>query len=428
MSTLRSSPTRQAYTNTTTPANIQFLVNIYLEENKTKLVVLEEDVTKALRKSGIVDVQPDPSVTGGCLLTADGKAGTARVRTAAGHEVTVHIKPKVPVARLLFLIGYVLNPHGWRDEEVPVGTEFDLVAVMAVLFQRHTAKALRRSRIRVSSAVNETAVVMRGKLRPAQQVRRRQNRAVPVEITTGKPTIDLPENRLLLTACERLLAMSEAIPEKIRAGLRTIHRQLQGATPILPHQALPAWQPAPRNNGFHEALRLAELILQNRSVERVAASTEPIMVHGFIFQMSTVFQDFVTVALREALGRHGCRCDIAPRGNFLADHDLAEIKPDLIGYGTGDTPILIVDAKYKAENLPAADVYQMLAYCVGLDLKEGHLVHPAGAPSPGSYTIPNAHTRVYYHAIDLDQPREALLEDIATLAEGLLTARAGPVL
>ncbi|MEU0502031.1 hypothetical protein [Nocardia sp. NPDC005998] len=398
------------------------MIPIDLDENETKSVALDQDQADAITASKIVDITPDRDNHGHWLLKPSGKAGTALVRTATGADVLLRIAPKIPVARLLFLVGYVLNPRGWRDEEVPVGTESDLVPVMAVLFQRYASIVLRRGPVSDYRAVERTDVILRGRLRAAEQLHRHQNRMVPAEISADERTFDLLENRLLRTACDRLLSFSAVLPDKVTADLRRIGRELRrvNVLPVPVHRPVPAWRPAPRNAGYREALKLAGFVLRDLSVERATTPRDPIMVHGFIFQMSTVFQDFVTVALREAIRERGGRCEIAPMGkHFLADRERAELKPDLVAYA-GNRPILIVDAKYKVDKLPKADVYQMLAYCVGLGLDEGHIVHPAGARSSGDYTIPRANIRVRYHAIDLNQPREALLADIDALSRRLL--------
>jgi 5-methylcytosine-specific restriction endonuclease McrBC regulatory subunit McrC len=61
---------------------------------------------------------------------------------------------------------------------------------------------------------------------------------------------------------------------------------------------LPAWTESRLNERYVPALRLAEIILRNMSAE---AGLGRHVVASFVVNMATVFEDFVTTALREAL-------------------------------------------------------------------------------------------------------------------------------
>lgn len=52
------------------------------------------------------------------------------------------------------------------------------------------------------------------------------------------------------------------------------------------------------NARYHTALRLAELVLRATSVEHESGG---VAVNGFLLDMPRLFEDFVTVALREVL-------------------------------------------------------------------------------------------------------------------------------
>jgi 5-methylcytosine-specific restriction enzyme subunit McrC len=82
----------------------------------------------------------------------------------------------------------------------------------------------------------------------------------------------------------------------------------------------------------------------------------------------------------------------------------------------------VVDAKYKAEKrggYPDADLYQMLAYCTALGLREGHLVYAKGNAAHAAHQVRHAGVVIHQHALDLDQGPAGLLADIATVAQQL---------
>lgn len=80
----------------------------------------------------------------------------------------------------------------------------------------------------------------------------------------------------------------------------------------------------------------------------------------------------------------------------------------------------VVDAKYKAEKptgFPGADLYQLLAYCTVLDLPDGHLVYAKGEAEHASHTVQTAGLRIHQHALDLEQPPDAILSQLEKIAE-----------
>jgi 5-methylcytosine-specific restriction enzyme subunit McrC len=141
-------------------------------------------------------------------------------------------------------------------------------------------------------------------------------------------------------------------------------------------------------------------------------------IEGFLFDMNKLFEDFVTVALRDALRGSG------HTARFQDSHHLDEaaavrMRPDLVLYGPDGIPCAVADAKYKAEKrggYPDADLYQMLAYCTALGLSAGHLVYAKGNASHGAHRVRRAGILIHKHALDLDQEPSGLLADVGEVA------------
>src|SRR3954447_23092653 len=93
------------------------------------------------------------------------------------------------------------------------------------------------------------------------------------------------------------------------------------------------------------ALRLADLVLCGGSVDAEVGTTA---VNGFLLNMPTPFEHFVTVALGQELRRHGGMTD-KPTVRLDVDR-LVRMVPDLDWWRAGDS-IAVVDAKYKAEKV-----------------------------------------------------------------------------
>ncbi|WP_143200441.1 hypothetical protein [Kitasatospora sp. CB01950] len=79
----------------------------------------------------------------------------------------------------------------------------------------------------------------------------------------------------------------------------------------------------------------------------------------------------------------------------------------------------MADAKYKAEKpggYPDGDLYQTLAYCTALGLREGHLVYAKGNAPHADHRVRHAGIVIHQHALDLDREPAGLLGEIRSLA------------
>jgi 5-methylcytosine-specific restriction enzyme subunit McrC len=205
--------------------------------------------------------------------------------------------------------------------------------------------------------------------------------------------------------------------------LRRLLRDFADVRSIRRGDPVPAWQPTRINARYHAALRLAELVLRATSVEHAAG---PVAVSGFLLNMPQLFEDFVTVALRDAIeGSHGGSA-LAQSQHHLDEAGNVLLKPDIV-WRVGGKAVAVIDAKYKAERpsgFPTADLYQLLAYCTVLGLRVGHLVYTAGNELPTRYVVRQAGIKIICHALNLSEPENALLMEISHLASAIREALA----
>jgi len=267
--------------------------------------------------------------------------------------------------------------------------------------------------------------VLRGRLRESEQLHRHHGLPLPLEIRHDEFTIDIPENQILRTACERMLSVPRVDVESQRM-LRRLLRDFADVTPLSRRDPVPRWQPTRLNARYHPALRLAELVLRATSIEHGPGG---IAVNGFLLDMPRLFEDFVTVALREALVvRYGGRV-VGQDRSYLDEATLVVLRPDIV-WKIGGTAVAVVDAKYKAEKpagYPNADLYQLLAYCTVLGLRNGHVVYAKGNEDPARHVVRRSGIEIFCHAVDLDQPPEQLLARMSGLAAQIAAARSGDV-
>jgi 5-methylcytosine-specific restriction enzyme subunit McrC len=375
---------------------------------------------RSLASSGIVDAIPSPFRPGTWRVSAAAKVGAARI-----GDIDIYIKPKISIARLLFLAGYAQHAAAWQPDTIPVGEATDLVPAIAQALWRQTERAIHQGLLPGYILVEESSQVLRGRLRETEQLHRHHGLPLPLEIRHDEFTIDIAENRILRTACERMLTVPR-VDSEAQHMLRRLLRDFADVTPLSRGDPMPMWQPTRLNARYHTALRLAELVLRATSIEHEFGS---VAVNGFLLDMPGLFEDFVTVALREELvAEYGGTVSSQDRSHFDVAGQVV-LFPDIVWKIRG-VPVAVIDAKYKAEKpagYPNADLYQLLAYCTVLGLHTGHLVYAKGHESPARHVVRSSGIEIHCHALDLGQESKELLAQVHDLAELIASTRLMPV-
>ena len=286
---------------------------------------------------------------------------------------------------------------------MPVAEAADLIPAIAQALWRQTERAIHQGLLPGYILVEESSQVLRGRLRESEQLHRHHGLPLPLEIRHDEFTIDIPENQILRTACERMLTVPRVDAESQRM-LRRLLRDFADVTPLSRGDPVPSWQPSRLNARYHTALRLAELVLRATSVE-----------HGPGRRGRERFPAGHAEAVRGLRHRgaaRGTRGGIRrPRGRpgpelLRRGRARSCCGPTSCGRYDGSA-VAVIDAKYKAEKpagYPNADLYQLLAYCTVLGLRNGHLVYAKGNEDPAHHVVRRSGIEIFCHAVDLDQP------------------------
>jgi 5-methylcytosine-specific restriction enzyme subunit McrC len=378
------------------------------EYERTDALDLGREDALALQASPAVRVAPSLTAPGRFDLTAAQYVGVVRTR---GCELWIH--PKLPIARLLFLLGYARDPKGWREDDPAFAEADSLVEALVRAFVRHAERALARGLLQGYRSTEDAQPAIRGRIREADQLRRRFALPLPVEVRYDDYTTDIVENQLLRTATRRLLWVPGVSGDSTRRLRRLL--ALTREVSDLPS----AWMRPPvtrtrLNQRYFPAVRLAELALRATSPEFTPGAGQGI---AFLFDMNKVFEDFITAELGVALQRHGGRVK-AQHPRALDAAGQLTIKPDLTWWSQGRC-LAVADIKYKSladQRLPEDDIYQLLAYCTALRLPQGYLIYAHGDTEPATYVIGQAATRIVVSTLDLHQPPGPLLAELDRLA------------
>ncbi len=367
---------------------------------------LDDAYASALSTTGLVDLRPEGD--GWWRIIPTGKVGAVRI---GGLDVRVH--PKVGITRLLFLLGYAMDP-GFRAEDVTAHPEPDLWPALAESLVRQAERALAPGVLQGYLSVDESLPLVRGRIRFADQFARRPGLPLPIEVRFDEYAADIAENRILRTAFRRMMAVPR-LPTALQARLTHLDGRLDGVR-VLPHGVLlPTWRPSRLNARYVPALRLAQLVLRYQSAE---PGPGDVTLAAFVVNMAKVFEDFVSTALREALAIYPGHTD-SQYPAYLDVGRTVRIKPDVV-HVVNDRPVAVFDAKYKLESAtsgyPNADTYQMLAYCTALQLRIGWLLYAQGVSPPGPRRVRNTEIDIVHHPLDLSASPQSILVDVDAFA------------
>lgn len=372
-----------------------------LVEHTTSVHPLPSPVVAELVRLRAVDAVP---TTGGWQLRTRARVGVLRI---ADHEV--HIRPKLDVSRLLFLLLYADDPRGWREDTVGAATSDDLLELLARTFTAAAERALRHGPLRGYVTRDATSAVLRGRLRVGDQLAARGGFPVPAEITYDEYTPDIAENQVPAAAIRRL-RHSPLLPTDLTAQLARLERALTDVTAHPVGVAVPPLRFDRLNAHYRTAYELATLLLRDGHLDLGHGEQRSA---GMLFDMDRVFERFVTRACREHTPEE-LRLDSQHVTSLDVERQL-QLRPDLTWWAAGRV-VAVGDAKYKDlrdRSVPPGDLYQLLTYATVHGLAEAHLVYAAGADGATRYTVRRSGVQLHVHRLDLGAEPAGIVEQLA---------------
>lgn len=380
-------------------------VDLSVEERRCLTGVLRSQLT----------IEPAENEDGRFCLTPKSTVGAFKV-----GGLSVVIQPKLPISRILFLASYALDVFRVRPEDRPrVDGVTDLMQAMARLLVASARRTFARGLHRGYRGREEALTTIRGRVLVAEQIRRRYGIPIPIEVRYDEFTEDITANRLVKAAAVALLQMPIQNTDD-RTGLIQVLSRLENvALDEYSPRSVPEVRFDRLNEHYREVVAISRLILEHASLD---TSRGQIQMPGFLMDMNTVFEKFVVRALREELGVPKQTLRAQASAKLDTDHRI-ELKPD-IGWKDGDAWTFVGDAKYKRADhgIPNADIYQLLAYTIALDLPGGILVYAHGA-EPKTYTVRHCNKRLEVFAFDLSGTRDELLRRVGELASRVRALR-----
>ena len=384
----------------------------YRERGPYRLAISERDSLKAALPS--LTIQPAMGAEGAYCLTPASIVGAVEV-----GDISLMIEPKIGISQLISLACYAIGKVKFQDRDFDVREERALPDALALALSSAARRAFGRGLLHGYLMQEEALQTVRGRIRFDDQIRRRFGIPLPVEVRYDEFTDDILANRLVKTAVARLGGL-RLRSRKARMGLGRAWAMLDNVSLVeFPPKSVPEVKIDRLNEHYRSVVALARLILRHGAFE---SGRGEVRAQGFLMDMNGVFQEFVTVALREALGvsdrvfGEDWICPLDVKGGI-------KLKPDLV-WKEGTSYRFVGDAKYKRikdERIPNADLYQMLAYVTASGLPGGMLIYAKedGESDGTIYRVRNSGEELkelHVVALDLEGDLDAILGRVGEVA------------
>jgi 5-methylcytosine-specific restriction enzyme subunit McrC len=378
----------------------------------TVAVPLNHDQLSGLQQiAPSIRVAPSPTA-GSYVLTPDSRIGVVRL-----GDLTIEIQPKLPIDQTLFLVSYALDPIRWGDLVTEFAPEWHPHDLMAQLFAIRAREALKKGLFHGYRSEEESSPVVKGRILFGERARHSFRSPHLVDVAFDEFTPDVLENRLLRAATRALLQSGVRSP-RLAQILRRIEFSLRPAADVVFNRASPpAVHYSRLNTHLEPAVELARTIIRgvglNLGPGRLSAD-------AFLVDMNKVFEDFVVIALREAL--HVSAETLRTQAPLTLDEaGKVVVYPDLSWWQRGRCT-MVADVKYKriaAAGIQHPDIYQMLAYTVASGLPHGTIIYAKGEVDEVTHHIRAVGKTIEIATLDLEADPDMLLRQIAQLGTRL---------
>ena len=346
-------------------------------------------------------------------LTARSTVGAVEI-----GDLSVFIEPKIGIPQLLSLACYamgVVKPQ--EDKLFDFEEKETLPDTLALALAAAARRAFRQGLLHGYRMEEEALHTVRGRIRLNEQIRRRFGIVPPVEVRYDEFTADILANRLVKAAAGRLGRM-RLRSQAAHHGLGLVAGVLEQVSPVeFPPSAVPELRFDRLNEHYRGVVGLSRLILRHSAFE---SGRGAVRASGFLLDMNTLFQEFVTVALRENLrvSDRTLRSDGRGPEFRLDEKGSVRLEPDLSWWDDGACTF-VGDAKYKnltGASVPNSDLYQLLTYATALDLPGGLLIYAHGEASAASYDVRYANKQLEVATLNLSGTLSEILDQVDGLA------------
>ena len=353
-------------------------------------------------------------------------ASRGRIRERLIHMLAVAHDLPLDIGRI--------TPLGWQSET--------LLEILIGLFARQLAEAVRRGLPRLYVGQEEDLPALRGRLDATRQFTTLAASPERLACRYDALSRDIALNRIIKAAVVKLARLSRsAANQRLLRDLAFAYADVAD----VPASALrfDTVVPDRSNARWRGVLGLARLLLGDR-FQTTSAGALP--GHALLFEMATLFEDYVARTLARALapdglgvvrqgGRKFCLTELDEEDGEGAGR--FQTIPDIL-VKRGEETLMVIDTKWKRlspriddpkQGVAQADVYQMIAYGRLYGCRELMLLYPwhgglGEGHAPRRYAVSGSEDRLSIATIDIAEGGE-LAGRLARLVRDRIGERTG---
>jgi len=310
-------------------------------------------------------------------LRATSWVGTIKIP----NSYSVIIKPKIGNLNFFKMLVYSENLADLSFFDLVRATEGkDLVDFMARLFLETVKDVIQDGIYKSYIPKIEEISTVKGRLLLVQNIRTPRITHEKFWCEYDDLSSDILENQILLYCAKMLstLVRDRVIREELYSIQHVFEKEgVSEAFLDLYHLDMVSFQKF--NEHYEYALRLCEFILRLTWYGDFTRE-EMLPIYGFLYNMNTLFQNFVTKVIQETMPEYKVKRE--PKKNRLLQNSIRfedientselisskVLKPDIViqEKSTGNN-VFVIDTKYKKDEPSANDFYQSVAYSLALD-------------------------------------------------------------
>jgi len=296
------------------------------------------------------------------------------VGTVKTPSYTITVKPKIGNLNFFKMLSYSedLTDLNLLDT-VRIEEGEDLVDFMAKLFLKSVFSIIQEGIYKNYNSITEEIPTIRGKLLIINNIRKPRISQEKFWCEYDELSADILENQILLYCSQLLseLVRDDSLQEELLYVQQSF--QKEGVSEVfLDAYHLDRITYQKFNEHYETVLKLCEFIL-NITWYGDFSNEDKIPINGFLYNMNTLFQNFVTKALKEKLSQFEVKRE--PKNSVLLNNvtEILEneeivtsgiLKPDIVIRNKNDKTDtkLVIDTKYKNHDPTSNDYYQSVAY------------------------------------------------------------------
>ncbi|MFZ3384870.1 MAG: hypothetical protein WA144_13185, partial [Candidatus Methanoperedens sp.] len=176
------------------------------------------------------------------------------------------------------------------------------------------------------------------------------------------------------------------------------------------------------NQHYEHIHELCKLILENLSIsERTGRNS----FSSFLLDMNKLFEKFIFRFIDDEITRNSNLNDvkiIRQEEHFLDNDRQIELIPDIV-IKKNDVPLIAFDTKYKKkkekDNINM-DIYQVLAYCKGINVKKAVLLYPKGELKKDRIKVKNSDIEIRIMTINLAGDKQTFDRNCINLVKEIM--------